>query len=212
MVNNVSKGHIVEFVCHNLQLKVKLLSKGTILPRTKDTNNNVSIFFFFSFFGILIKALKFTFTFSFTVWTIYSNRFNKFTMIEIEIVFQRKRFKETRNSCCVNARGQPPVPLCHPDLVSWAGRHACPGPGYPSWAVPFSIEESRETSELSYDSLDSTGFISRSYTKAGRNHSSHRSQEEGTMNAVTWNRRYLRTSDFEFRVSWEQWEQLNSYS
>ena len=38
---------------------------------------------------------------------------------------------------------------------------------------PFNFEESRETSELSCDSLNSTGFISESYAKAGRTRSSH---------------------------------------
>ena len=36
--------------------------------------------------------------------------------------------------------------------------------------------------------------------KAGRTHSSHQSQIDGTTRAVAWNREYLRTCQFELRA------------
>ena len=78
------------------------------------------------------------------------------------------------------------------------------------WEVPLNIK-SNETGELSCELLNLTGFISRSYAKPGRTCSSHRGWEGGPMCAVTWNRRYLRASDFELqavRVKLRSVEQL----
>ena len=66
---------------------------------------------------------------------------------------------------------------------------------------PFNVEESRETSELPCDSLNSTGFISDPTQKLVELTHLTESREKGTTEAVTWNRGYLRPSDFEFKGS-----------